>query len=221
MSTLKNKDACEIGAEWLCKQAVDQLGLEGLLRQSGWGQEQIDLAITHIICGAVYPASELKTVCYIKENSAISEITGYHKDKLTKDKLYGISHKLYLLKDQIEQYLSRRTNELFDREDKIILYDLTHTYFEGRMQGSKIAKFGRSKEKRSDARLVVLAVVVNREGFLKYSNIYEGNTSDCSTLESIVNALSTQTSFSQRKPIVVIDAGIATDDNLSMLKEGV
>ena len=103
-------------------------------------------------------------------------------------------------------------------EDKIILYDLTNTYFEGRMQGTKIAKFGRSKEKRSDARLVVLAVVVNREGFLKYSNIYQGNMADCKTLEGIINGLGAQTSFSGRKPIVVIDAGIATDDNLSMLK---
>jgi transposase len=41
---------------------------------------------------------------------------------------------------------------------------------------------------------------------------------DCKTLEGIVNALSAQTSFLQRKPIVVMDAGIATDDNLSMLK---
>ncbi|HZH72640.1 MAG TPA: IS1634 family transposase [Mariniphaga sp.] len=166
----------------------------------------------------VYPASELKTVSYIKENSAISEVTGFDKEKVTKDKLYGISHKLYSVKDQLEQYLSRQTNELFDLEDKIILYDLTNTYFEGRMLGSRIAKFGRSKEKRSDARLVVLAVVINREGFLKYSNIYQGNMADCKTLEGIINALSRQTSFSGRKPIVVIDAGIATDDNLLMLK---
>ena len=218
MSTLKNKDAREIGAEWLCKQAVDQLGIGNFLRQSGWGEDQINLAVTHIISRAVYPASELKTVSYIKENSAISEITGFDKGKVTKDKLYGISHKLYSVKDQLEEYLSRRTNELFDLEDKIILYDLTNTYFEGRMQGSRIAKFGRSKEKRSDARLVVLAVVINREGFLKYSNIYQGNMTDCKTLEGIINALSSQTSFSARKPIVVIDAGIATDDNLSMLK---
>ncbi|MDR3093796.1 MAG: hypothetical protein LBU62_04030 [Bacteroidales bacterium] len=53
------------------------------------------------------------------------------------------------MKDRIEQYLSVRTNELFDIEDKIILYDLTNTYFEGRMVHSKLAKFGRSKEKRS------------------------------------------------------------------------
>ena len=219
ISTLKNKDAREIGAEWLCKQAVDQLGIGNFLQQSGWEDDQIALATTHIISRAVYPASELKTVSYIKENSAIGEITGFDKEKVTKDKLYGISHKLYKIKDPLEQYLSRQTNELFDLEDKIILYDLTNTYYEGRMLGSRIAKFGRSKEKRSDARLVVLAVVVNREGFLKYSNIYQGNMADCKTLEGIINALSRQTSFSGRKPIVVIDAGIATDDNLSMLKD--
>ncbi len=218
MSTLKNKDAREIGAEWLCKQAFDQLGISDFLRQSGWEQDKIALATSHIISRAVYPASEFKTVSYIKENSAVSEITGLDREKLTKDLLYGISHQLYKIKDPLEQYLSRRTNELFDLEDKIILYDLTNTYFEGRMQGTKIAKFGRSKEKRSDARLVVLAVVVNREGFLKYSNIYQGNMADCKTLEGIINGLGAQTSFSGRKPIVVIDAGIATDDNLSMLK---
>lgn len=219
MSTLKNKDAREIGAEWLCKQALDQLGIGDFLKQSGWGQEEISLAATHIISRAVYPASELKTVSCIRENSAISEITVANREKITKDKLYGISHKLYQIKDPMEQYLSKRTNELFDLEDKIILYDLTNTYFEGRMQGSRVAKFGRSKEKRSDARIVVLAVVVNHEGFLKYSNIFEGNMADCKTLDGIINALSAQTSFSHRKPIVVIDAGIATDDNLRMLKD--
>ncbi len=218
LTTLKNKDGREIGAEWLCKQAFDQLGIGSFLQQSGWDDQSIALATTDIICRAVYPVSELKTVSYIKENSAVCEITGYDRDKITKDKLYGISHKLFKIKDPLEQYLSKRTNELFDLDDKIILYDLTNTYFEGQMRGSKIAKFGRSKEKRSDARIIVLAVVVNREGFLKYSNIFEGNMADCKTLETIVNAMSTQTSFTKRKPIVVMDAGIATDDNLTMLK---
>jgi len=219
LSTLKNKDGREIGAEWMCKQCFDQLGIGVFLRQSGWEEDKIALATTHIITRAVYPASELKTVSFIRENSAISEITGLDREKLTKDMLYGISHQLYKIKDPLEQYLSRRTNELFDLEDKIILYDLTNTYFEGRMKGSKIAKFGRSKEKRTDARLVVLAVVVNSEGFLKYSKIYQGNMADCKTLQEVISSLSEQTSSSGRKPIVVIDAGIATDDNLAMLKE--
>jgi hypothetical protein len=218
LSTLRNKDGREIGAEWLCKQAFDQLGIGSFLQQSGWDDDSISLATTDIISRAIYPASELKTVSYIKENSSICEITGYDRDKLTKDKLYGISHKLYKIKDPLEQHLSKRTNELFDLEDKIILYDLTNTYYEGAMRNSKKAKFGRSKEKRSDAKIIVLALVVNREGFLKYSNIFEGNMADCKTLEVIVNALSSQTSFTNRKPIVVMDAGIATDDNLKMLK---
>jgi hypothetical protein len=219
MSTLKNKDGREIGPEWLCKQAFDQLGIAGLLRQQKWDEEKISLATTHIISRAVYPASELKTVSFIKENSSICEITGFDKEKVTKDSLYGISHKLYSVKDPLEQHLSKRTNELFDLEDKIILYDLTNTYFEGRMPRSKIAKFGRSKEKRSDARIVVLAVVINREGFLKYSNIFQGNMTDCKTLGTIIDAISKQTSFSGRKPIVIIDAGIATDANIAMLRE--
>jgi len=218
ISTLKNRDAREIGSEWLCKQAFDQLGIDSFLQHQGWDQETINLATSHIICRAVYPASELKTLSYIKENSGIAEITGLNRDKLTKDMLYGVSNKLYGIKSHLENYLSRRTNELFDLEDKIILYDLTNTYYEGRMNGSKLARFGRSKEKRKDARLVVLGVVINREGFLKYSNIFEGNKADCRTLESVIDILSCSTSDCGRKPIVVLDAGIATDENVSMLK---
>jgi len=218
MATLRNKDGREIGAEWLCQQAFNQLGIGNFLRQAGWDEDSVALATTHIISRAVYPASELKTVSFIRENSAVGELTGFNKDLVTKDMLYGISHKLYTLKAPLEQHLSRRTNELFDLEDKIILYDLTNTYFEGRMAGSKIAKFGRSKERRNDARIVVLAMVINREGFLKYSNIHEGNMADCKTLGSMVDTISSQTSFSGRKPIVVIDAGIATEENIAMLK---
>ena len=218
ISSLKNSDGREIGSEWMCKQAFDQLGIGNFLRSQGWTEEKVSLATTHIISRAVFPASELKTVSYIKDNSAISELTYLDKGKITKDQLYGISHKLYAVKAQLEQYLSRRTNELFDLQDRIILYDLTNTYFEGQMKSSKIARFGRSKEKRNDTRIVVLAVVVNMEGFLKYSNIFEGNISDCKTLETMVNTLSNQTSYTHRKPIVVMDAGIATEDNVKMLK---
>lgn len=218
IDTVKNKEVREIGAEWLCKQAFDQLKISEFLRDCGWPEEKISLAATHIISRTVYPASELKTTRYIKENSGICELTGYDKNKLTKDKLYHISNELYSIKDSLESYLSNKTNELFDLDDRIILYDLTNTYFEGKMRHSKIAKYGRSKEKRKDAKLVVLAVVINREGFLKYSNIFRGNMADHKTLKSVVESLKKNTSFVDRKPFVVMDAGIATDNNLAMLR---
>jgi len=171
LNTLKNKNIREVGAESLCYQALRQLKIDHYLQSRGWDDELINLATTHIVSRAVYPASEYKTVSWIKENSAVCELTGYDPEKLTKDKLYEISKKLYQEKSGLENHLSRCTNELFNLQDKIILYDLTNTYFEGRMKDSQIAKFGRSKEKRSDAKLIVLAVIINTEGFLKYSHL--------------------------------------------------
>ena len=89
----------------------------------------------------------LKTSRIIKENSAICEITDYPIDKMTKDKLYQSAKDLFAIKDPLEQHLSKKTNELFDLKDKIILYDLTNTYFEGRMLGSELAQYSKSKSK--------------------------------------------------------------------------
>jgi hypothetical protein len=219
VDSIRHKDAREIGAEWLSSQAMNQLQISSFLERQGWNQHDIKLAQSHIISRAVYPASELETTRWIKENSSVCEVTGYDIDKVTKDQLYRISKKLYSEKEAMEQHLSIRTNELFDIEDKIMLYDLTNTYFEGRKIGSKLAKFGRSKEKRSDAKLVVLALVVNPEGFIKYSSILEGNMADSKTLEGMIENLRIKTSSSAKKALVVIDAGIATDQNLSMIKE--
>jgi len=218
INTLKNKEIREVGAEWLCYQAAKQLGIDSFLLGKGWGQEKVSLAMTHMISRAVYPASEYKTSRWIRENSAICEITGYDVDKITKDKLYLISHALYGEKEPLELYLSHSTNELFDLQDKIILYDLTNTYFEGEKRNSQLAKFGRSKEKRSDARLVVLAVVVNTQGFIKYSTVYEGNKADCKTLSDMIDRLRLATSETAKKALVVIDAGIATDENLELIR---
>ena len=219
LNTLKNKNIREVGAESLCYQALRQLGIDHHLKTRGWDDEQVNLATTHIISRTVYPASELKTVSWIKENSAVCELTGYDPEKVTKDKLYEISKKLYHEKSGLENHLSGCTNKLFNLQDKIILYDLTNTYFEGRMDNSAMAKFGRSKEKRSDAKLIVLAVIINSEGFLKYSDIFEGNTSDCSTLKTVIAALNQRVGYTSEKPIIVMDAGIATEENIQFLKE--
>jgi transposase len=98
-----------------------------------------------------------------------------------------------------------------------LLFDLTNTYFEGEKRNSKLAKFGRSKEKRSDARLIVLALVVNTEGFIKYSAIHEGNMADCDTLPQMIEKLSSHTCV--QKAIIVLDAGIATEENLQYIAD--
>lgn len=215
--TLQHSNVREIGAEWICHTTWDKLQLSQLLLSKGFSEEEVKLAATQVISRAVYPASELKTARWIKENSAVCELTGYEPEKITKDKLYQSALHLYEVKDALEKHLSNRTNNLFDLEDKIILYDLTNTYFEGEKRNSQLAKFGRSKEKRSDAKLVVLALVVNIEGFIKYSSILEGNITDSTTLSAMIEKLSKHTCG--HNAIVVLDAGIATEDNLKLIVE--
>lgn len=216
MDTLQHSNAREIGAENIAYQTWEKLQLTPLLLSVGFTPEQAKLAATQVVSRAVYPASELKTTRWIKENSAVCELTGYDPDKVTKDRLYESALHLYRAKDALEKHLSKRTNELFDLKDKIILYDLTNTYFEGEKRNSQLAKFGRSKEKRSDARLVVLALVVNIEGFIKYSSILEGNIADSATLSAMIEKLASHTCSGPA--VVVLDAGIATEENLRLIE---
>ena len=219
INTLTTEQAKDIGSEWLTYQTIKQLKMDNMLEDLGFEAKQIKIATAHIISRCVYPASEHKTALWINENSGLLELPGFEKLRINKNHLYDISRKLYSKKEEIEQFLSHKTNELFNLQDTVILYDLTNTYFEGVKSGSKYAKFGRSKEKRSDARLISLALVINVFGFVKYSKIYSGNISDGSTLEQTINDLEAgMPTNSVGKPIIALDAGFSSDANIKMLK---
>lgn len=220
LNSIEHDEVREVGAEWLCLQAIEELKIADFLAaKAQWDKDAIAIALAHLVSRAVYPASEHKTAQWMADSSAVVSLLFKEKKIISYQSLYKISKLLYSQKDGLEKHLSTKTNELFDLKDKIILYDLTNTYFEGRKASSKIARFGRSKEKRSDAKLVSLALVTNGEGFVKYSKIYEGNISEPSTLAATLESLSANTSAGSGKPTVVIDAGIATEENLALLKE--
>jgi hypothetical protein len=214
--TLKHSNVREMGAEWMCYNTWQQLDLNKVLIDNGFSEHDVQLAQTQVISRAVNPASELATARWIHENSAVMELTGYDPEKMNKDRLYKSALKLSGVKEKLEHHLSQKTNELFDIQDKIMLYDLTNTYFEGEKRNSTLAKYGRSKEKRSDCKLVVLALVVNIYGFIKHSSVHEGNFSDCKDIEKVIDSLDYATGTN--KPVVVLDAGIATKENLAIIR---
>lgn len=219
--TIRHNNVREIGAEWIYYNTWQQLGMDKVLIDNGFSESEVQLAQTQVFSRAIYPDSELATSKWIKENSAITEIMGFDLDRVNKDCLYKSALRLNTIQKQLEHHLSIRTNELFDIQDKIVLYDLTKSmatpaYFEGEKRNSTLAKFGRSKEKRSDCRLVVLALVVNIFGFVKHSSIHEGNFSDSQGLDKVIQSLD-QTTGSQ-KPLIVLDAGIATKENLALIR---
>ncbi|MCD4789072.1 MAG: IS1634 family transposase [Bacteroidales bacterium] len=168
----------------------------------------------------VHPSSELETERWICENSGIDELYNLNDNHpVTRYRLYKAATHLYKHKNGIEKLLYSATTNLFAQKSKIVIYDLTNMYFEGQMHGSKKAKFGRSKQKRNDRRLIGLALAIDSLGFVRYSKIYKGNVSEPETFKAMLDDVATQLYTKGEKPVVVMDAGIATEDNLEIVKQ--
>ena len=223
VNTIEHTDAREIGAEWVCLQAIRELEIDRFLRRKGWYEIQINTTLAHLITRTIYPPSELKSMRIMDENSAVCElISGNQEWRSGFQSIYKVAPSLYELKDKLESYLCRKTDDLFNITNRIAIFDLTNFYFEGRKEGSRKAQFGRSKEKRSDCKLLVLALCINREGFIRYSSILAGNTADPSSLPDMVDTLNAKTRVPddpKDKVLVCLDAGIATEENLQRIKE--
>ena len=223
VNTVKHTDARDVGAEWICLQTIRELEIDRFLERQGWNEIQINTTLAHLITRTVYTPSELKSIRIMNENSAVCELVsgnqewhpGYHD-------IYKVAPNLYGLKDKLEPHLCRKTDDLFNLTNRIVLFDLTNFYFEGRKERSSKAQYGRSKEKRNDCKLLVMALCVNAEGFIRYSSILAGNTADPDSLPDMIDTLSQKTrtpSDPERKVLVCLDAGIATEDNLRKIKE--
>lgn len=217
LETLTQHEARIIGCENLCNSTMRMLGVRKYLNSKGWKHEDVNLALMQIIARAIYPYSELKTVRYLRENTALAEMFGIPKEKITKDALYKSARRLWEEHLGLEDWLHDRVCSMFGIEEKILLFDITNSYFEGKMENSELCQYGRSKEKRDDCKIVVLAAVVNTEGLLVRTMIYEGNRHDSTTVEEVVGSLSRTTAQNARR-IVVMDAGFYSKSNVNWLE---
>jgi transposase len=212
INSIENTKVRTIGAEYVGLSYYKKLGIDDILRQLDFTEEQQKIAAMLIIGRLVKPGSELATINWARNLSGLEELLGGKSFKrIKKDKFYKVSDKIFTNREKIEKELNKNAVDLFGLEEKIILYDLTNTYFEGKNYSSKISH-GRSKEKRSDCKIITLGLVIDENGFAKKSEFFSGNVSEPKTLEIILNKL-------ESKGTVIIDAGIATKDNLKMIKE--
>lgn len=223
VSTIQHTDAREVGAENVCLQAIRELQFDTFLQHEGWSERKINATLASLIIRTVYSPSEWAALRILDENSAAMELlTGQFGDCPTQREVYAAAPSLYALKEKLESHLCSRTDSLFTLTNRVMLFDLTNFYFEGSKAVSKKAKFGRSKEKRSDCRLLVLALAINTEGFIRYSSILAGNTADPDSLPAMVDGIIAKNPVlpnPHQKVMVVVDAGIATEANLNLLKE--
>lgn len=209
----------ELGGEWVCKQVFERLNLDNILISMDIQPKDITLTKALLTAKMVHPSSELETERWLKENSSTLELYGENTEVATRYQLYKVGQMLYNNKEYFEKRLYDACYNLFSQKSKVVIFDLTNMHFEGMMTGSSKANFGRSKQKRSDCRLISLAMTIDSLGFVRGCQFWEGNVSEPKTLSKMLDYIDSQFDKTDEKPLLVFDAGLSTEDNLDMVRE--
>ena len=223
INSVRSEDVRTVGAEVVGDWAYRELGITGILRDAGFNRREIDRAKVLILGRLLAPGSEKGIYEWFQMRSGLDEVMGIDSGSVSLPSLYRTSDKLVSRKEFIEERIVEKEREAFGLGEQLILYDLTNTYFEGMVSGSDLSSRGKSKERRDDRPLVTVGIVLDEDGFPKTSRIFPGNVSESSTLGKILDDFfinsPRQLRLDGRRPTVVIDAGIATEDNLSLIRK--
>jgi len=222
VNSVDSEDIRTVGAEHVVYETIRRLGLDRKLRSLGLTKMQLALALGMIAGRMIAPGSERATHRWLLNRSGLDELMGIDLSNVSLDSAYKASDLLLKNKETLEEHLRQTEGRLFALEEKIILYDLTNTFIEGTGKYNPKARYGgKSKEKRSDCPLVTLGLVLDVQGFPKKSRIYEGNISEPGTLEAMIKGLSIEGYDKDAlfKPTIILDAGIATEDNVKWLRD--
>ena len=203
-----------IGVEHVGLAALGWLELPRILESAGFNGIQQAAAIGSVIGRMAAPGSELATWRWLRERSSLGELMEVDFEGMSLMSLYRASDLLVRRRQLIENALFSRISDLFSLPTTVTLFDLTNTYFEGAMSGNSKAQRGHSKEKRSDCPLVALGLVLDGSGFVRRSRMFEGNVSEASTLEGMLQGLDAPSGA-----LVIMDRGIATEASIGWLIE--
>ena len=206
----------EAGPVHVGHQIWRQLGLGEILRRAGLSERACVLSEVMTLNRLIFPLSELAMSDWIRR-TAMGDILGTHFSKLNEDALYRNLDRLHPKREQIERELAEREKTLFNLDDMVYLYDLTSTYFEGQAETNPQAKRGYSRDKRPDCKQVLVGLVLDRDGFPKAHEIFEGNRQDRSTVDEMLQILEKRTG-KHPGSTVVVDRGMAYEENLEQIR---
>ena len=118
-------------------------------------------------------------------------------------------------KEKIEQYLYETLKNSDEEGMRIIFYDLSDSYFEGK--SCQLASPGRTKAHGFKNKRIVISLLINSKGYPFSWDILEDYTADVKTLTG--NADRWKQKFNLQKVIMVFDRGMVSDDNLKHLED--
>jgi transposase len=193
-----------------------RLGLDDIFKSLGFSPYVVSLTCAMTLNRLIHPAAEYAMPDWIR-STAMADILGVDFSRLSEDPLYRNLDRLHPNRSTIESALAERERSLFNLGNTVLLYDLTSTYFEGKAAHIPKAKRGYSRDHRPDCKQVVVGLVIDREGFPRAHEIFEGNAQDRQTLSTMLDALKKRAGLPEGSTIV-IDRGMAFAENIAELR---
>ncbi len=211
----------QFGACWLGLELWRRLGLGRFFEEAvdeheagvPWSRVAALLAINRLCA----PGSELAIEERWYPSAALDDLLGIEEGKINDTRLYRCLDRIRLHKTKLERHLKQRYGELFGAEFDVLLYDLTSTYVEGAAEKNPMMRRGYSRDHRPDCEQMVIALIVNSEGFPFSYETFDGNRADVSTMETMLRMV--ERKYGKARRIWVFDRGIVSEENLAAIRQ--
>jgi transposase len=210
----------QFGSPWLGLQLWKRLELDRFFEQAvdeheadvPWSRVAAVLAINRLC----EPGSELAIEERWYPSTALDDLLGIEEGRINDTRLYRCLDRILPHKTKLERHLKQRYGELFGAEFDVLLYDLTSTYVEGAAENNPMMRRGYSRDHRPDCEQMVIALMVNSEGFPFSYETFDGNRADVSTMETILRMV--ERKYGKARRIWVFDRGIVSEENLQAIR---
>ena len=207
--------SCYLGLELWKRLQLDRFfesTVDGHDADVPWSRITAVLAINRLCA----PGSELAIEERWYPSTALDDLLGIEEGKINDTRLYRCLDHILPQKTKLEQHLKQRYGELFGAEFDVLLYDLTSTYVEGAAEKNPMMRRGYSRDHRPDCEQMVIALIVNSEGFPFSYETFDGNRADVSTMETILRMV--ERKYGKARRVWVMDRGIVSEENLQAIR---
>jgi transposase len=208
--------ACYLGLALWKRLGLDQF-FATLLDQTeadvAWSKVVAVLAINRLCA----PGSELSVEQRWYPATALDDLLEIAEGKINDTRLYRCLDRILPHKTKLERHLKQRYGELFGAQFDVLLYDLTSSYVEGAAENNPMMRRGYSRDHRPDCEQMVIALIVNTEGFPLSYETFDGNRTDVTTMETILRMV--ERKYGKARRIWVLDRGIVSEENLEAIRK--
>ena len=189
-------------------ETIKKLGLDKII--AGTPSRIRNLVVAMIIARIINPKSKLATARGFNSKTCSNSLGKIlNLEKADEEELYDALDWLLNRQEKIENKLA----SLHLDNGSLVLYDVTSTYLEG--QGGELGLYGYNRDKKKGKIQIVFGLLCDQNGCPIAVEIFEGNTSDSTTLKSQIEKVRKR--FGVNNVVWVTDRGILTSSKINEL----